>query len=343
MAAFVEGVIILLVLAGLALSVHLSRRRRRRRIQESRLLTSVLPTLDRESDPRSALDQLTALPQHLRVPAVLRLADQVTGDASVLLRAVAVEAGVTRVAESWCRRRRWRFRLRGVRTFSVLGGGEGVVPHLLDDRNPAVRAEAAAWVVTCPTAEHVDRLVLMLEDVEPLCAFTARDTLMRVGPAAAGPLAAYLAKPIGSRAAAALEVARGVAEPRLLAPGLLLCGDADPAVRVRAADLVSAVGGEAAVDRLTHLLTRDDAPGVRAAAARGLGTMAHRPSAPALADAMRDRSWEVRRAAALALRALDAQGRLYLRRTLQGSDLYAADMARQVLELPEIGVEVLVP
>jgi hypothetical protein len=44
------------------------------------------------------------------------------------------------------------------------------------------------------------------------------------------------------------------------------------------------------------------------------------------------------RAAALALRRLDAPGALYLRRALRDHDAFARDMAQQVLDLPHLQV-----
>ena len=54
-----------------------------------------------------------------------------------------------------------------------------------------------------------------------------------------------------------------------------------------------------------------------------------------LAERLRDERWRVRREAGLALRALGAPGTLFLRRALKGDDRFAADMAQQVLDLPE--------
>jgi HEAT repeat protein len=93
------------------------------------------------------------------------------------------------------------------------------------------------------------------------------------------------------------------------------------------------------VQELLDLLT-DPVPEVRAAAAHALGKLGHWPAASHLAPLLRDHAWIVRRDAGLALRALGAPGLLYLRRSLTDIDHFAADMARQVLDLPStVGLE----
>jgi hypothetical protein len=63
--------------------------------------------------------------------------------------------------------------------------------------------------------------------------------------------------------------------------------------------------------------------------------MQHWQAASSLANGLRDRTWRVRRESGLALRAIGAPGVLFLRRALKGDDRFAADMAQQVLDLPE--------
>ena len=79
----------------------------------------------------------------------------------------------------------------------------------------------------------------------------------------------------------------------------------------------------------------DNDPNVRAAAASALGRMRYWQAGAQLAERLRDQRWQVRREAGLALRGLGAAGTLFLRRAVRGDDRFAADMAEQVLELPE--------
>lgn len=159
-----------------------------------------------------------------------------------------------------------------------------------------------------------------------------REVEMRVGRAAADPLLRYMSAADGAPAGEALEVAAGIADARFLVAALELCGTADPRTRSLAATLAGSVGGSRAADALTGLLA-DPHAHVRAAA-KALGTLAHWPATGTLAACLRDPSWDVRRAAAIALRAMGAVGVLLLRRALTERDRFARDMARQVLELP---------
>jgi HEAT repeat protein len=132
---------------------------------------------------------------------------------------------------------------------------------------------------------------------------------------------------------AALEVALGLAEPRLLAPAIKLCKHPSPAVQALAARLLGQIGGKEGAAVLNELLRHPEAA-VRAAAARAFGKLGEWPSAPALARALRDSDWDVRLAAGLGLRSLGSPGILLLRRSLTDEDKFAREMARQVLEIP---------
>ena len=79
----------------------------------------------------------------------------------------------------------------------------------------------------------------------------------------------------------------------------------------------------------------DDDARVRTAAAASLGQLGHWPAAVSLKRCLRDPSWDVRRAAALALRGLGPVGEILLRRALRDEDRFARDMAALALDLPE--------
>jgi len=265
--------------------------------------------------------------------ALEEVAASVSGDGAAWIEREAREMGLFDQAARRCRSRRWWHRLLGVRLYGLLGGGEDLVPARLGDAHPLVREAAVRWVARHPRPALAEALVTMLDDPERRCRLAAVDALIRLGATAAEPLVAYLSRVVCPGRALALEVATGLADARFLGPGLRAACDADPVVKAEAASLLAAVAGGEAEQALLGLL-HDASEPVRVAATRGLGVVSSWALAPDIARQLSDPGWDVRREAALALRRLGPAGRLYLRRALADPDPYAADMARQVLDLP---------
>jgi HEAT repeat protein len=308
----------------------------RRRIQGPRLARAartVAAAAQGQAPDQAAVADLARLPRAAQILTFGQLGDNLVGSQKQRLCRIADQAGLIEKAEAWCTARRWGQRLRGARLLTVLDGGHAVVPLLLDDSRPEVRAQAAQWAGAHPEAASIDRLLTMLGDPETLCRFTVQDALLRVGRPAIEPLLRHLTEVEGDPAAEALELAAGIADSRFLPPALTHCHAAHPQTRSKAATLAGAIGGSQATAVLTELLG-DDAPEVRASSAKALGILRHWPAAGALAGCLRDPAWKVRNAAAVALRALGASGVLVLRRAMTDSDPFARDMACQVLELP---------
>jgi HEAT repeat protein len=278
-------------------------------------------------------DALAGLPMTARVRLLADARAVLHGGGRERLTGLAGELGVIAAAERLCRGRRWTRRLRGVRTLTLTGGGDDVIRGLLADRSREVRAAAATACGDRPGTETLERLLDLLSDPEPLVRLAAKNALLAMGPRAVAPLAARIPRARRRELEEALEVAVGLAEPRLANAVLPLASSESARVRALVAKLTAAVGGERAVATVERLLDDPDAH-VRAAAVEGLGKLGHWPAAPALAAALRDPAWEVRRQAALALRALGGPGLVLLRRALADEDRYARDMARQVLDLP---------
>jgi hypothetical protein len=256
------------------------------------------------------------------------------------LRQIAEAAGVCARARGWCRSRRWWRRVRGLRLLAQLGADRATLPRLLDDPHPAVRAAAADVVALPVPPQVVARLLTMLDDPDALCRFSAKAALLRAGRGGATGVCDYLDADRIPQPVAALAVAVTLADPSFVRPALRHSTAEDPAVRRGAAALLARTGGDLVTARLTRLLGDPDA-GVRAAAAEALGEVGHWPAAAALADALRDPVWDVRCAAAVTLRRLGPPGRLYLRRSTGSADPFAADIARQVLALPEGAMSVV--
>jgi hypothetical protein len=330
-----EGVILLLSLAILFGHAALAHRRRRHwRVPVEKGRRALLEVVRNGRMTRADEATLYGLPVRHQIRLFTELVPSITGQSRAQLAQLAREIGLIPVAERMAGGKDWRDRLHGVRLLSAVGGGERVVPPLLDDPHPAVRAEAVEWAGTHPTPELIDRLVGLLPRTDRYGCFVVRDSLLRVGEAAVGPLARYLERHDGRDAEPALDVAAGVPDVRFAGPAVRLCQDPLPQVRARAAALAGAVGSEEAVGRLQTLVHDEDAE-VRAAAAAALGRLRHWPSAPVIAPLLRDRAWIVRSQSALALRSLGSPGLLYLRKGLGDDDPFAADISRQVLDLPD--------
>ncbi len=287
--------------------------------------------------PRLAEDDLAtlrALPRRLQVRLFTELTPSLSGSQREKMAALADEIGLTGTAERLCRSGLWWRRLRGVRLLTALGGGENVVPPLFRDPHPAVRAEAVEWAGEHPEPAVIERLVELLPTPGRVGHWVIRDSLLRIGLPAVPSLAQYLAGREGPTAAAALDVAAGLPDPRFGPAAIRLCGDPLPSVRARAASLAGSLGGDEAVGALQGLLD-DEVPEVRAAAAAALGRLGHWPVAPRLAGMLRDPAWVVRSQSALALRRFGGPGLLLLRRALADEDRFAADIAHQVLDMPD--------
>jgi len=276
---------------------------------------------------------LQLLPNDVQVLAFLEISRNVSGSQKERLRFVARQIGVVDRARKLCESKRWARRLRGTRILSRLDVADPVVLQLLADPHPAVRAQAAEWAASQPSAPVISAMLTLLADPATQARFAVQNALLRMGGIVARPLAEFLESQSGRAAEAGLRVAESLAEPSFGPPALRLSRADDIGVRVAAAKLLGAVADAAAAQRLMELVG-DDESRVRAAAAQSLGRMQHWQAGSTLAERLRDPTWRVRREAGLALRALGAPGALFLRRTPKSDDRFAADMAQQVLDLP---------
>ena len=280
------------------------------------------------------IDVLKSLPHEIRTIAFLEISRNLTGTGKERLRFVAQQVGVIDRARFLCQHKRWTRRLRGARILAQLDVPDPLVQTLLADQHPAVRAQAAEWAAAQASPDVIAAMLELLADPATQARFAVQSALLRMGTVIAAPLAAFLETHSGRAAEAGLRVAESIAEPRFMESAARLSRSDDVGVREAAAKLLGATGGAEAAARLMEMLG-DTESRVRAAAAHGLGRMHYWQAGTMLADSLRDQRWRVRREAGLALRALGAAGTLLLRRALKGDDRFAADMAEQVLGLPE--------
>jgi hypothetical protein len=330
LAALLTGAVVLLVMHGSWRVV--ADAYWRRPTAEAR--SALAETADQLELTPAAARALSRLPVRRRIDLFAELAPSVAGAPRSALADAAGQLDVIARAERWCRSRRWRRRLKGARLLTTLGGGEAAVPPLLTDARPEVRAQAAEWAAGQSDPKIVDALTQLLDDPRGLARFTVMDSLIRLGAAAVEPLARAIDVTTGVGAVAALRVGAAIADPRLAPAARRRLDDPDAAVRAWAVRLIGAVGDENVAAVQGRL---DDGAGeVRAAACVALGRMGHWPAAPRLGERLGDSTWIVRRNAALALRSFGPAGELLLNRALREQDMFARDMARQTLDLPEV-------
>jgi hypothetical protein len=280
------------------------------------------------------VEALKTTPPDIQTITFLDISRSVSGAGKERLRFVAQQVGVIDRARLLCQHRWWTRRLRGARILSQLDVPDSLVHTLLADPHPAVRAQAAEWAASQPSVEVISSMLELLADPATQARFAVQNALLRMGNVIAGPLAAFLETHSGRSAEAGLRVAESVAVPGFLSSALRHSRADDPGVREAAAKLLGGIAGAEAGARLMEML-HDSESNVRAAAASALGRMRYWQAGSLLAEGLRDQRWRVRREAGLALRGLGAAGTLFLRRALKGDDRFAADMAEQVLELPE--------
>lgn len=327
-------------LIGLALGLYLLHgvwllfNQRRRLVQTERARDSMVRLVNSPVIDLEQIESLRRLPRSVQTKAFLEVARNVSGSGMERLRFMAQQVGVLDHARKLCASRRWTGRLRGARILSQMDVPDPLVLKLLMDRHSALRAQAAEWAAAQPSMPVIAAMLRLLADPATQARFAVQTALLRMGAVAAGPLATFLERNSGSAAEAGLRVAEALAEPRFEQAALRLSRPADVAIRTAAAKLLGAVGGADAAERLMELLG-DEAFQVRAAAAQSLGRLRHWQAGSALSERLRDETWPVRRQAALALRAIGAPGVLFLRRATKGEDRFAADMAQQILDLPE--------
>jgi hypothetical protein len=280
------------------------------------------------------IETLRAVPPDVQVIAFLEISRNLTGAGKERLRFAAQQVGVVDRARKLCVSKRWQQRLHGARILSQLDVSDPLVRTLLADPHPAVRAQAAEWAASQPSAPVISSMLALLADQATQARFAVQNALLRMGSVIAAPLGAFLESQSGRAAEAGLRVAESLAEPSFGPAALRLSRADDAGIRVAAAKLLGAIADASAAERLTEMLGDEEAR-VRASAAQALGRMQHWQAASTLALGLRDRTWRVRRESGLALRAIGAPGVLFLRRALKDDDHFAADMAQQVLDLPE--------
>ena len=331
---YFEAIALMLLVLAICLRMLWRRRRdARHRVRLARASIVLTDYLDERAMTPEDAAWLAHLPGEARLELLVGASSALAGAQRDRITDLAEEIGLIAWAEKKCRSRLWTRRIRGVRALTALGAGDEVVPRLLRDRRPEVRAQAIQWASDSGDPNIGSQLIELLGDEMRFPRFVVQNALLGIGAPAVEPLAQFLRR-AEKGLESALEVAAAMPDPAFLDPALELSDHSSGAVRVHCARILGALGGSESVDRLSEMLSDEDKD-VRAAAADGLGHLEHWPAGTQLALALRDQAWAVRRAAGLALRSLGSPGLVLLRRSTSDRDRFAADMARQVLDLPD--------
>lgn len=229
------------------------------------------------------------------------------------------------------RSRFWHRRVRAARLSLILPDAEDVTNRLLSDSSAPVRAAVIESFGVDRIAQNAQQLLVALQDRNKSVRFTAQQALLRGDGRLVVPVAEALPSLDEDSVVRCLEVAANLRDPRLL-PLIRQHGDS---TNPRARRLVAHAAPFGVPDHQLYFLVAmldDDDPGVRIAVIEAISRLRADWLANHLGDALGDPSWEVRRAAGSALSQLGTIGLLVLRQTLRGSDPFAHDMARQVLD-----------
>lgn len=269
------------------------------------------------------------LPPALQPGFLVQVEPQLTSDARQAIR----NSLWAKRAPALCRAPWWPLRLWGLRLCQMYGIRPQGLEARLNDPSPNLRAQALRLLSQDPGEADFALLLARLNDPVRMCRMVAEEVVIGLGQKAVQPLAALLDCASGFAAVGGLRVACRLPDPRFMAAALKHTEDPLAVVRNLAAHLLGHLGGKEAADRLCRLLMDQEAS-VRQAAVMALCRMNQWQAAAGIAERLSDPAWNVRRAAAIGLRQLGGPGQLFLTKALSGTDAFAADMARQVLDLP---------
>lgn len=285
---------------------------------------------DHRFDLHALEEALLKLPMEIRIQELVAVTTSLRGESRRRVSRLAQDMGIIKSAERECEDPRWWKRLYAVRLLTTLGGGETVIPRLLDDPDPLVRAEAVSWVVEDPRPELVQRLVGLLSHQTEVTKFIVSDALLRIGNdevLRALVTELEVEKPHTSEV---LEIACAFRSPAFLEPALRLSLSARPSVRTLAAKLLGVLGGDSSTVRLLEMQD-DEFDAVRSQVLQSLGALGYWQASQLLRTKLEDPSFGVALSAAKALKSMGAPGLVVLRRVAAGEGI-ASSFARYVLD-----------
>lgn len=281
-----------------------------------------------DQEAAEAARRLARGPRTVLFDILQRLAADLVGDADRRLRDLATSAGLSQPIRARLHSRSWRRRAQGAALASLLPEGDPSRVLLLRDPHPVVRARAAESLGYTDVEDHTELLIELFDDPSPSVRFAAQQALMKADAAIVPALKRYLEGPDRPGTVWALEIVAHFPDPRLVA---VIQRHAQSGVAHHRAVATRALGPWLTdLSVLTDRLADEDAE-VRATAATAAATAGADSLAAQIGRLLRDQSWRVRQAAGLALSAMGPAGSMTLRMHSEDADLYARDMAQQML------------
>ncbi len=324
--SLVGGLVVVYLLSGLVTDIT-AKLLARRRERVLRVIGVVLFEHDREAE--AVHEDVADLPRRMLLSVLQNLAVDLDGDAQQRVRQLVRTTGLERFIRRRSRARRWRLRVQAAQLHHLVSNPDFDRRRLLEDRHPLVRARAAEALTPEQAAAHIEVLMPMLSAEDAVVRMAAQQAVLNAGSESVPWLIEQLARnTIDTNAA--LAVIANLPDPRFIP----LLADRTTANDDRTRQLIAKAlgnGGSASVS-LLHAMLDDSNEIVRATAIESLSRLDAVASVSAIGTCLGDRSFLVRRAAGDALDHLGPAGRLVLRRHLEDTDRFAADMARQVLD-----------
>jgi HEAT repeat protein len=272
--------------------------------------------------------------------ALLQLALDLCGEESQRIASLAGELGLAHQERQRLGSWRTTVRAEAAKNLGLLRVREAL-PALLHalkfDPQPSVRL-AAVWALgEIGGRKSVLGLLAMLEDLDLGVVRRAQEILLDSARDAASEIVDFVRRSeVPAARRAAVDVLRGLADPRATDLLVELADDPDVELRIKAVKAAAALADPRCAELFRRGLS-DARWEVRCQAARGLGALGNRDAVGLLWEALADPVWWVRFNAASALEELGSAGDAALERAARDAHRQRREVARYVLERSSCG------
>ncbi len=320
--------LVLYVCVGTLIDV-LENRRKRHESRAMKILSKALYADHASLGP--LLNELQAISNRVLFSIAMHIPLHFDDQLSRRLLDVIGNTAARRKVKRLARSRFWPRRVIASRLAHIVPNGEELMEKLLCDSSSSVRAATIESFGVDQIARFAPELFEALKDRSMSVRFVAQQALLRGDGRLVEPVREALPNLAPELIVRGLEVASNLGDPRLLEAVKVHAESEDPQVRQLVAQATPFGVAEYEFAFFVALLS-DEEPLVRVAAVEAVARVQAEWLAGRIGAALRDRSYEVRRAAGICLAQLGAIGLLVLRNTLEGDDAFARDMAQQVLD-----------